>query len=104
MGKLSKQELIEGHHFVAQRDLAGLVRWARSLQIVTLDLGRLERTFAAEFRKPTLDRAFRLFRRYFFEVDREEEYRMWRFGLIQWAIYSMAFGIGMFWMLLNAAG
>lgn len=102
--KLSKQELIEGHYFIAQRDLTGLLRWSRSLQIVTLDLSRLEQRFATEFSKPTLDQAFRLFRGYFYKVDREEEYRLWRFGLIQWAIYSMAFGIGMFWMLLKAAG
>jgi hypothetical protein len=98
MGKLTKQELIEGQHFVAQRDLKGLVRWARSLRIVTLDLEELEHTFSHEFRRPDLDRAFRLFQRYFFEVDRDEEYRQWRMSLLKWVIYSFSFGVGMFWM------
>ncbi len=102
MGKLTKQELIEGQHFVAQRDLKGLVRWARSLRIVTLDLDELEQTFGYEFRKQELDRAFRLFQRYFFEVDRDEEYRQWRMGLLKWVIYSFSFGVGMFWMFCRA--
>lgn len=104
MGRLSKQEYTEGQQFVAHRDLQGLLRWARSLGIVTLDLDELERAFAREFRKPTLDRALGMFQRYFATVDRDEEYRAWRFNLVQWMIYSVAFGVGMFWMLLRTRG
>lgn len=102
--RLSSAELSEGRQFVYRRDLSGLVRWARSLQIVTLDLDELEQTFAREFQKTDLAKAQKIFQDYFATVDRDEEFRAWRFGIIQWAIYSLAFGVGMVWMLIRAKG
>lgn len=101
--RLSSDELYLGKQYLYRRDLPGLVRWARSLQIVTLDLDELERTFARQFKKPELADAERIFDNYFGRVDREEEYRQWRFGLLQWFIYSLAFGVGVLWMFVKAS-
>ena len=104
MGKLSRRELLEGQYFVTNRDVKGLVKWAKSLRIVTLDVAQVERTFTKEFDKPLLDEAFRIFRGYFFRVDREVEYRRWRGAMVQASIYSMSFLIGLLWLLFKIKG
>jgi hypothetical protein len=102
--KLTRAEIFEGEYYVRNRDLPKFLSWAKSLGIVTLDLDELERTFARQFRKDNVDSALRLFQGYFCKVDREAEYRAWRLGIVKWVIYSLAFGVGMLWMLFKAKG
>ncbi|MGP1680864.1 MAG: hypothetical protein ACTS8S_00865 [Giesbergeria sp.] len=104
MAKLSSRRLSEGERHVVNRDLAGLIRWARALQIMTLDLYQLEMTYNRHFLKADQTEALRQFRHYFGEVDPAVEFRVWRNNLVRSLFYAASFAVSVYWLLFNILG
>ena len=99
MGRLNKHVYDLGARYVARGDLYNLIKWARGLRIHTLDLEKLEKTYADLFSRGQHAQARKLFEQYFGTVDPDVEFEVWRAGLLKWIAYSLAFGLSVFLFL-----
>ena len=106
MARLSDQKLRIGRMFLQEKDLEGLVNWARHLSIPTLDLSLLSQIFEKLFEKDDMRRALWQFNHYFNRVDPDLERRKWLrdrwVQLLQVLIFSLSVYWTLFWIYRGA--
>jgi hypothetical protein len=103
VARISDQNLRIGRMFLQEKDLEGLVAWARHLSIPTLDLSLLSQVFQELFEKDDMRRALWQFNHYFNRVDPDLERRKWfrerGFQILQILVFSLSVYWTLFWNL-----
>jgi hypothetical protein len=106
VARISDQKLRIGRMFLQEKDLEGLVAWARHLSIPTLDLSLLSQVFQELFEKDDMRRALWQFNHYFNRVDPELERRKWfrerGFQILQILVFSLSVYWTLFWIYRGA--